>query len=101
MQAWCIPGVAVYSITNGFTKFVSCACVALASVLASLTRSRADALFLWLPFFLHSLGSTEANSDLFATVFDIGGVIGGIGIGAPRIARADDRPMTRRRRRRR
>jgi hypothetical protein len=63
LAAWLIPGVAVYAVTNAFTKFVS------------------YALFLWLPFFLHGFGSSEATSDLLATLFDVGGVVGGITIG--------------------
>ena len=62
--AWCIPGVAIYAVTNAFTKLVS------------------YALMLWLPFYLsEELHRSEELADLVSTLFDVGGVIGGIVFG--------------------
>lgn len=64
-RACCIPGVAIYAITNAFTKLVS------------------YSLLFWLPYYLTvGLGQSEESADLVATLFDVGGVIGGVLLGA-------------------
>jgi OPA family glycerol-3-phosphate transporter-like MFS transporter 1/2 len=60
-QAWLIPGVFVYAISNAFIKLVS------------------YAFLLWLPYYLTSaLHEKESLADLLSTLYDIGGMLGGI-----------------------
>lgn len=63
-DAWRIPGVAAFAVTNAFTKNV------------------AYSLLFWLPLYLsEEFHSSGANANLLSTLFDVGGVVGGIGFG--------------------
>jgi sugar phosphate permease len=65
LRAWLLPGVAAYALCNAFTKLVS------------------YALLFWLPlYYTDALGESEQAADLVATLYDVGGVVGGICFGA-------------------
>ena len=65
LRAWLLPGVAAYAVCNAFTKLVS------------------YALLLWLPlYYTEALDESEEVADLLATLYDVGGVVGGICFGA-------------------
>jgi OPA family glycerol-3-phosphate transporter-like MFS transporter 3 len=64
LAAWQIPGVAAFAATNGFTKMV------------------AYSLLLWFPLYLsEQFDATGAAADLLSTLYDVGGVVGGIAFG--------------------
>jgi OPA family glycerol-3-phosphate transporter-like MFS transporter 1/2 len=59
-QALAIPGVVEFSLCFFFAKFVS------------------YTFLFWLPFYLQALGFTAGMAGTLSTVFDIGGIVGGI-----------------------
>lgn len=64
LGAWQIPGVAAFAATNAFTKMV------------------AYSLLLWFPLYLsEQFNATGAAADLLSTLYDVGGVAGGIAFG--------------------
>lgn len=59
-QALAIPGVVEFSLCFFFAKFVS------------------YTFLFWLPFYLQALGFSAGMAGTMSTVFDIGGIVGGI-----------------------
>jgi OPA family glycerol-3-phosphate transporter-like MFS transporter 1/2 len=59
-QALAIPGVVEFSLCFFFAKFVS------------------YTFLFWLPFYLQALGFSAGMAGTLSTVFDIGGIVGGI-----------------------
>ncbi|VDK87309.1 unnamed protein product [Litomosoides sigmodontis] len=60
-KAWCLPGVAAYSLAYACLKMVN------------------YSFFFWLPFYLHShFGWKESVADELSTWYDIGGIVAAI-----------------------
>jgi sugar phosphate permease len=60
MQALCIPGVIEFALCFFFAKFVS------------------YTFLFWLPYYLENIGLSKSRSGDLSTIFDVGGIVGGI-----------------------
>ncbi len=60
LSALCIPGVVEFAACFFFAKFVS------------------YTFLFWLPYYLENIGLSKARSGDLSTIFDVGGIVGGI-----------------------
>ena len=60
LRALCIPGVVEFAACFFFAKFVS------------------YTFLFWLPYYLENIGLSKARSGDLSTIFDVGGIVGGI-----------------------